>query len=78
MRADETERKRRSDGAVMMLVGQRVGLLAPTWSEKSSGRLAGQAEAYSQIQDKWRKQRAAVQPWANRFVRWSGKARQGA
>jgi len=73
MRADAAERQRRSVGTVLMLIGQRVRLLAPTWNDKSFGRLAERAERYSEIQNRWRKQRAAVQPWANRLVGWFGK-----
>lgn len=73
MRADAAERQRRSVGTVLMLIGQRVRLLAPTWNDKSFGRLAERAERYSEIQHRWRKQRAAVQPWANRLVGWFGK-----
>jgi hypothetical protein len=44
MRADALERKRRSVGTVLMLIGRKVRLLGPTWNDQSFGRLAEQAE----------------------------------
>ena len=68
MKADNAEKNRRTAGMVLSLIGQKMGVLAPTWNEKSFGRLSTRMERYSVIHSAWKKQMAKVQPWGNRLI----------
>ena len=73
MKADPAERNRRTATMVLSLIGQSMGLLGPTWNDKTFGKLAVKMAPYSEVYEEWQSQMKKVQPWGNRLIWYFAK-----
>ncbi len=68
MKAEAAERNRRTAAMVLEAIGQKVGLLGPSWSDLSFGKLAARMEPYAKILGEWKAHMKKVAPLGNAIV----------
>lgn len=73
MKADAAERNRRTASMVLSTIGQQIGLLRPSWNEKTFGKRAVEMAPYAAVYAEWQRQMRSVKPWGDRLIWYFAK-----